>query len=111
MAQNHRSTVQPANATLAGGKGDDAYVVDNAGDVVVEASGEGTDTIQSTISIDLSLVAFANVENVTLLGTKALNATGGAASNLLVGNSAANRLDGGVGADTMQGAAGNDTYV
>ena len=97
--------------SLEGSSGDDVYVVDNARDVVVEAPREGNDTIQSTISIDLSLAAFANVENVTLLGTKSLNATGGAATNLLLGNSAANKLDGGVGADTMQGGAGNDTYV
>ena len=32
---------------LIGGAGNDTYVVDNAGDVVTETAGEGTDTVQS----------------------------------------------------------------
>src|SRR5262249_8807221 len=97
--------------TMQGGGGNDTYVVDNAGDKVFEAAGERTDTVAATIAIDLSQAAFANVENVTLLGTGAINATGSAADNLLNGNGGANKLDGGAGADTMQGGAGNDTYV
>ena len=33
--------------TMTGGAGNDTYVVDNVGDVVTEAAGEGTDTVQS----------------------------------------------------------------
>jgi Ca2+-binding RTX toxin-like protein len=95
--------------TMIGGEGDDTYVVDNAGDVVTEGAGAGTDTVQS--SITYSIAALANLENVTLTGVGVINATGNALNNILTGNSANNTLDGGVGADTMIGGVGNDTYV
>src|SRR5262249_36385439 len=94
--------------TMQGATGDDTYVVNNSGDKILEAAGEGTDTVQATLSIDLSQAAFANVENVTLAGIGAINATGSAANNLLIGNSAANRLDRGPDADKMQGSHGTD---
>lgn len=49
--------------TMIGAAGDDVYYVDNANDVVVELSGEGNDTVQSTISYALG----DNAENLTLL--------------------------------------------
>jgi Ca2+-binding RTX toxin-like protein len=93
--------------TLIGGLGDDTYVVDNVGDTVTELAGEGVDTIQSSVTYALG----ANVENLTLTGTGAINATGNAQSNVLLGNAGNNTLDGGLGSDTMKGGAGNDTYV
>src|SRR5262249_57012747 len=96
--------------TMQGGLGDDTYVVDNIGDMVVEAPGEGVDTIQSTISIVLSAVSFANVENATLLGSSSIDATGNALNNVLIGNGGDNFLNGGAGADSMAGGLGNDTY-
>lgn len=93
--------------TMLGGVGDDIYIVDNAGDVVTESASQGTDTVQSSVSHTLG----ANVENLTLTGTSAINATGNTLANTLIGNSGANRLDGGSGADTMTGGSGNDVYV
>ena len=92
--------------TLVGGAGNDTYVVDVAGDVLVEASDEGTDSVQSKVSFTLA----DHIENLALIGT-ALNATGNALGNLLTGNAGANVLDGQAGADTVAGGAGNDTYV
>jgi Ca2+-binding RTX toxin-like protein len=93
--------------TLIGGLGDDVYLVDNSADTVSEASGEGTDSVQAAVSYTLA----ANVENLILTGTAALNGAGNSLANSLVGNSADNLLDGGVGADSLQGGLGNDVYV
>ncbi|CAO3433711.1 beta strand repeat-containing protein [Azospirillum endophyticum] len=93
--------------TLIGGTGNDLYVVDNVGDVVIELEGEGTDTVNASVSWTLG----ANVENLTLTGSAAISATGNALNNVLTGNSGANLLDGGLGADSMAGGAGNDIYI
>ena len=93
--------------TMAGGAGDDVYLVDNTGDVVNEGASAGTDLVQSSANYTLSV----NVENLTLTGVAAINATGNTANNILTGNTAANVLDGGAGADMLVGGAGNDTYV
>jgi Ca2+-binding RTX toxin-like protein len=106
--------------TLTGGLGDDTYVVDNAGDVIVETSAVGSGIEQVLSSVTYSLAALANVENLTLTGSASINATGNGAANILVGNSGNNSitgaggndtLDGGLGADTMVGGDGNDTYM
>jgi len=93
--------------TLVGGAGNDIYVVDNTGDVITEAASAGTDLVQSSISYVLG----TNVENLTLTGSAAINATGNTVANILIGNSGNNILDGGAGADTMSGGAGNDIYT
>ena len=92
---------------MTGGDGNDTFVVDNAGDTIGEADSGGTDRVQSAITYTLA----ANIENLTLTGTGAINGTGNALVNVVLGNSAANILNGGFGADTMQGGAGNDTYI
>ena len=93
---------------MAGGTGNDTYVVDNVGDVVTEALNEGTDLVQSSVSFTLG----ANVENLTLTGSANINGTGNALANVLTGNSGANTLTGAGGNDTLDGgAAGIDTAV
>jgi len=96
--------------TLAGGDGSDTYIIDSAGDRIIETAGKD-DRILASISIDLNNVAYDGVEHVTLSGAGALNATGDGDANMLIGNTGANKLDGGVGSDTMIGGAGNDTYT
>ena len=93
--------------TMAGGLGNDVYIVDNIGDIVIENAGAGIDTVQASISYALT----ANVENLQLTGTANINGTGNVLNNSLTGNSGSNILDGGAGVDTMAGGAGNDTYI
>lgn len=93
--------------SLVGGAGDDVYIVDNTSDKVVENAGEGTDSVQSGITHTLA----TNVENLTLTGTSAINGTGNAGDNLLIGNNAVNTLTGGSGNDTLNGGAGADSLV
>ncbi|MCQ8118298.1 hypothetical protein NP589_12750 [Methylomonas sp. WSC-7] len=95
--------------TMAGGLGNDIYIVGEAGDSVIEAANAGIDLVQSSISYDLSQAA--NVENLTLTGSTIINAIGNALDNTLLGNAADNRLDGGLGIDRLAGGLGNDTYV
>jgi Ca2+-binding RTX toxin-like protein len=91
---------------MMGLPGDDTYVVDEAGDEVLEAVGDGTDTVISTVSYTLPI----HVENLTLAG-EAVRATGNELDNRLRGNSVRNILDGLAGADTMNGFGGDDTFV
>ena len=90
---------------MAGGLGDDIYYVDNAGDVVVEAAGEGADLVNSSVTFTLS----ANVEKLTLSGAAAIDGAGNDLANLITGNTGANLLSGGDGADTLSGGNGDDT--
>ncbi|TND06010.1 MAG: Hemolysin-type calcium-binding repeat 2 copies family protein [Rhodocyclaceae bacterium] len=93
--------------TMIGGAGDDTYVVDTATDIVIEADGQGTDTVLSGVTFALS----TTLENLTLTGTAAINGTGNALDNVLVGNTAVNTLSGGDGNDSLNGGAGADTMV
>jgi trimeric autotransporter adhesin len=105
-ALNNVLTGNSAANTLAGGLGDDVYMVDNNSDAVIENVGEGVDIVRSSVSWTLS----ANVENLVLTGNAAINGIGNALGNVVTGNSADNTLDGGAGVDTLNGGLGSDTY-
>ena len=92
---------------LEGRTGDDTYIVDNAGDMVVELVGGGLDTVRSTITYTLP----DEVANLELTGAANVDGTGNATNNRLTGNAGANRLDGGAGIDWLIGGAGNDLYL
>ncbi len=92
---------------LVGGAGNDTYVVNSTGDVVVENSSQGTDAVYSSVTYSLS----ANVENLILTGSSAINGTGNALNNTITGNGASNSLNGWIGADRLVGGLGNDHYV
>ncbi len=91
---------------MTGGLGNDVYVVDNAGDVVTEASASGTDTILTTLS---AYTLFTNVENLTYAGSGDFTGIGNTAGNLLTGGSGNDTLSALSGNDTLLGGDGNDT--
>lgn len=92
---------------MSGGAGNDTYYVDNVGDQVIENSNAGTDAIISSVTYALS----ANVENLALTGTAAINGAGNALNNVVRGNDVANVLDGRAGSDFLYGDGGNDTLI
>jgi len=107
------------NDTLTGGIGNDTYIIDNASDVIVELAAQGSDTVQVGYA-SYTLADKPNLENITLTGVLALNATGNTRNNILTGNNSNNTLSGGDGndvldgnggLDTLRGGNGNDTYV
>jgi Ca2+-binding RTX toxin-like protein len=94
----------PGSDKLIGGSGNDIYVLENGHDTVSDSS--GSDTITSTIT--RSLVSYAAIENLTLLGSGKINGTGNSKSNTIIGNNGVNTLDGGLGNDILKGGSGND---
>lgn len=90
---------------MAGDVGNDAYVVDDAGDAVIEGAGGGIDFVDSWVSYTL----FNNVENLDLQGDAAIDGTGNALDNFIGGNGANNVLTGGAGNDVFDGEGGADT--
>ncbi len=95
------------NDLMRGGLGNDTYVVDSSGDIITEELGEGTDSVQSSLSYSLG----ANLENLVLTGSAAIDGTGNSLNNSITGNSANNTLTGGAGNDSLTGGLGDDTLV
>ncbi|NNG24693.1 peroxidase family protein [Telluria aromaticivorans] len=118
-ANNDRLVGLNGNDTLNGGAGademigganNDAYTVDNTGDVVTELAGGGTDIIYTTLT-SFALDELGNVENLQFIGSGNFTGRGTSAANMLTGGSGNDTLDGGAGADRLTGNVGDDTYV
>lgn len=100
---------------LIGGDGNDTYIL-GAGDTIVEQAGGGSDTLESVTTVTALQL---NVENINLVGTGNIDATGTSIDNVIVGNRGNNRLTGGAGndeliggtgVDVLDGGLGNDVY-
>jgi serralysin len=94
--------------SMQGGAGNDTYIVDNAGDVVIENVNQGTDTVRTSLN---TYTLTANVENLTFTGAGAFSGTGNALGNAITGGASNDTLFGGGGKDVLDGGAGNDTLV
>ena len=105
---------------LLGGAGNDTYHVDDAGDRVVEAVGDGSDRVYSSAS--WSMAAGQEIEYLRAYGVGATSGVtlggneldnyliGGSGNDVLNGRAGNDRLKGNAGADAMSGGAGNDIY-
>ncbi|MDF8334980.1 family 16 glycosylhydrolase [Novosphingobium cyanobacteriorum] len=93
---------------MKGGTGDDSYVVENAGDVVIENGGEGRDVVR--VLIDRYALS-GNVENLSYGGSGNFTGTGNALANAISGGSGNDTLDGGAGADVLSGGGGDDVFL
>jgi Ca2+-binding RTX toxin-like protein len=97
---------------MAGGAGNDLYFVDNGGDVVTEAAGQGNDILASNVSYVLA--SGSEVELMTtgfIGGTSGIDLAGNELNNQIWGNNGANVLIGGDGADILVGFGGDDKLI
>jgi Ca2+-binding RTX toxin-like protein len=97
-----------AGSTLAGGDGNDVYLVGNSLTNIVEDSGFGTDSVLTDVSWTLG----ANLETLVLttVGVGA-SLTGNSGANSIAGNTGADSIIGlGGGLDTLTGGVGSDTF-
>ena len=93
---------------MLGGTGDDLYYVFDAGDVVIEQAGQGTDSVVTNFSYALP----DPVENLFMLdAVAAVTGTGNALDNQIRGNALANVLRGLAGNDTLLGEDGDDELI
>ncbi len=86
---------------MNGGLGDDIYIVDEAGDRIVESG--GVDTVIA--SIDFALAQ--DLENLSLTGAARVG-SGNRLDNILQGGVGDDTLKGGAGLDRLEGGAGDD---
>ena len=92
---------------MEGNDGDDAYIVDDVGDVVVELSGEGDyDIVYSSLS---TYTLPDEVEDLQWNSSGSFTATGNALDNVIRSGGSADTLSGLDGDDELQAGAGNDT--
>jgi Ca2+-binding RTX toxin-like protein len=92
--------------TMSGGTGSDIYFVDDAGDSVIEASGQGNDEVRTTLA---AYTLTDNVEKLRFTGSGSFTGTGNDLSNEIYGGSSDDTLSGGDGWDTLNGGGGDDT--
>lgn len=90
---------------MVGGNGNDSYFVDDIGDEVIEFSAGGVDTVVSTLK---NYKLDANVENLNLGGSDAINGSGNELANSIKGNAAKNEIQGFGGNDSIYGYGGDD---
>ncbi len=93
---------------LVGGTGNDNYVIEAQGTSIVEAAGEGTDLVRTTLDV---YVLGDNIEDLDYLGSGSFSGVGNALANQIVGGAGSDTLNGNEGADVLVGNAGSDLLL
>jgi Ca2+-binding RTX toxin-like protein len=96
---------------MVGRGGNDIYIVDNAGDSIVERGGEGRDVVFTHVSYTLTPGADAELLTTDSFGTAAIDLTGNASGNEVRGNAGNNVINGGDGRDILTGLDGQDSFL
>lgn len=96
--------------TMEGASGNDVYAVDSNGESVIEAAGQGFDTVVSS-AVSYVLTGGQEIEVLQLVDGLDINGTGNEQDNTIIGGNGINGLQGGAGADTLIGLAGNDVFL
>lgn len=91
---------------MEGRNGSDIYYVDNAGDVVIEAAGGGTDEVRIRNLASYTLPGY--VEKLTNFTDYLFTGTGNSLDNEINGGQTVDHLHGAAGHDTLNGGAGDD---
>ena len=93
--------------TLVGSAGNDTFIVSTPGTVITELAGNGTDTIQTSLS---SFSLPANVERLVHTGSTSFTATANASGQMITGGTGADSLSDGGFAVTLRGGGGADIF-
>jgi Ca2+-binding RTX toxin-like protein len=98
---------------MSGFGGNDRYYVDNIGDIVNEAAGDGTaDRVLTSVSYALGVGQQIEFFSVTVsASTGAISLTGNQFNQTIQGNAGANVINGGAGNDILFGFGGVDSFV
>ena len=89
---------------MNGGAGNDAYIVDNIGDVITDTS--GIDTVTTRIDYTLG----SGIENLRSGSINGLMLTGNDLANKITGGAGDDTLTGGLGKDMLTGGGGDDVF-
>ncbi|VVP39361.1 peroxidase family protein [Pseudomonas fluorescens] len=92
---------------MNGGAGNDVFEVTDAGDVVIEGVGGGSDSVWTYLS---SYTLGENIEGLIYGGAGNFTAVGNQLDNVIIGGAGNDIILGGAGADTLIGGTGNDVY-
>ncbi|WP_188062713.1 right-handed parallel beta-helix repeat-containing protein [Sphingobium sp. KCTC 72723] len=107
-AANERLEGNGGADIMAGGAGDDTYLVDNFGDVIIEHENGGIDTVWVTAD---SFALWAGVENAVIKTASGSDIEGNAHANMISGGEGADWILGGGGNDILTGGGGKDVFA